>query len=459
MAINRFTIDASVQQETGNIFDETVCGLIFDTSKRGNIFSGYSLAQAKYENEQVQRLTSMDDVVASGITEDGIMSGVPYYHLNHFFTLAKKNNAEHVIYVCFANCGSNFNVLHRVMHATKKKIFQFGIWTERDLYDYTGNDLISPVLTQLNDAIFCFKSSFQKSDEYDQEIQFNVLLCANTVRTELLNTTVYITDKDGARLKDENGNYLTVKMVPNNQTFNYRTLPPANNFDIPGLTVLIGQERSDKVHQMQARTVNGTPIGCIGAALGVLSVCPVEYFMGDNSQFSLKDVIPVAELGFGDDNTPIEKLGYVRRNEMDRFGYVFPVDREDAPGETFFSSDRTLGSKDYSSLVRCRTINKVHRIIRLALLQHTNSTPKVNPSTGKLSAAGCTAIMNDMYSYIDTYMGTGSNMNGAAQLDFRKCTVPTEQDIFKDKTLTAEVEIKPGDHSENIVLQEEVTLS
>lgn len=76
MAINRFTIDASVQQETGNIFDETVCGLIFDTSKRGNIFSGYSLAQAKYENEQVQRLTSMDDVVASGITEDGIMRAV-----------------------------------------------------------------------------------------------------------------------------------------------------------------------------------------------------------------------------------------------------------------------------------------------------------------------------------------------------------------------------------------------
>jgi hypothetical protein len=67
--------------------------------------------------------------------------------------------------------------------------------------------------------------------------------------------------------------------------------------------------------------------------------------------------------------------------------------------------------------------------------------------------------MNDMYAYLDTYMGTGSNMNGAAQLDFRKCTVPTEQEIFRDKTLTAEVEIKPGDHSENIVLQENVTLS
>lgn len=459
MAVNRFTIDASVQQETGNIFDETVCGLIFDTSKRGNIFSGYSLAQDKYANEQVQRLTSMDDVVASGITKDGIMNGVPYYHLNHFFTLAKNSTAEHVIYVCFANCGSDFNILHRVMHATKKKVFQFGIWTERDLYDYTGETLISPVLTQLNETIFSFKTTFQKSDEYDQEIPFNVLLCANTVRTEVVDTVVYLTDKDGARLKDENGSYLTAKLVPNRQTFTYRTLPPANHYNIPGLTVLIGQERSDEVHNMQNRNVNGTPVGCVGAALGVLAVCPVEYFIGDNSKFSLKDVIPVAELGFGEDNTPIEKLGYVRRNEMDQFGYVFPVDREDAPGETFFSSDRTLGSGDYSTLVRCRTINKVHRIIRLALLQRTNSTPKVNPSTGRLSAAGCTAIMNDMYAYIDTYMSVGSSMNGAPQLDFRRCTVPTEQDIFSNKTLVAEVEIKPGDHSENIILQEEVTLS
>ncbi len=457
--INRFTIDTASEPVSSEIFDEGVCGIVFDISKRGRLFIGYPLAMEKYNNEQVQMLTSMEDVEATGITKNGILGGVPYYHLKHFFTMAGKDTAEHVIYVVFANCSSNFDVLHRMMHQTKRRIFQFGIWTEQDLFDYRGTELVSPLLSKLSASIFCFKESFQRSDEYDQEIPFNVLLSANTARTEYVDTIIHITDEEESMLTDENGNRLIISEAANKNTFTYRTLPKVNAYDIPGLTVLIGQECSDEVHNIQEKGVDSCPVGCVGAALGVLSICPAECYLADNSQFSLKDIIPVAELGLGDNHSPISNFNYIRRNEIDAAGYVFLVDREDAPGETFFSGDRTLGKRDYNSLVRCRVINKVHRIIRRTLLEYANAPIKTNPQTGRISQSMCTAIANDMYNNLDTYMGVGSSLNGSAQLDYRKCTVPAEQDVVGTKTLYAEVEIKPGDHSESIIIAEQVILS
>lgn len=455
--INRFSIDSQKSNQIIGIFNESVCGLVFDTSMRSNVFSGYTMANQYYGNGQICELTSMDEVEASGITENGIMNGVPYYHLKHFFTMAAKDTSPHSIYVVFEDCSSSFQVFNRMMQETGKRIFQFGVWTERDLFNYCGEDLISPLLTQINEAVFSFKETFQKSDDYDLDIPYNVVLCANPPRADLIDTTIYLTDQNGNRLLTKNNEYLVAQIGNALQTFNYRTLPSVRDYDIPGLSVLIGQERSDEVHTMQAKNVNDTPVGCIGAALGVLTLCPVEYSIADNTLFSLRDVIPVAELGFGFDNTPMDTLSYVRKNGLDLNGYIFPTDKDGYIGETFFSSDRTLGSRDYCNLVRCRTINKVHRIVRNTMIRQINNAVPVNPTTGKISQTTATSIANDIYNTIDSYMGISSSLKGAAQLDYRQVTVPTDQDLVNGISLSVEIEIKPGNHTASIIVSEEVS--
>lgn len=457
--INRFTIDSQKSNQIVGIFNETVCGLVFDISKRSNVFGKFPLARQNYENGRICELSSMDDVIASGITEDGIMNGVPYYHLNHFFTMASKDSSPHTIYVVFENCKSNFQVFNRMMQVTNKKIFQFGLWTEQDMFAYYGDQLISPFFTQLNEDLFPYKGETPDSEEYDLDIPFNVLVCANPTRTQLLDTVVYLTDEHGQRLKKEDGGYLLGNIKPNDQTFTYRTLPSITEYNIPALTVLLGQERSDQVHAMQAKNVNGTPVGCIGAALGVMTLCPVEYCLADNYLFSLRDIIPEAELGFGDDYTPMEKLGYIRRNALDIAGYVFLTDKDGYIGETFFSSDKTLGNRDYSTLVRCRTINKVQRIVRNTLLRQSNNSLHIDPETGMISQTIAKSIMNEIYDAIDTYMGIGSSLKGAAQLDYRRITIPLEQDLQNNIILKAEVEVRPGNHVESIKFVAETSTS
>lgn len=456
--INRFTIDASQSSKVEGILNEYVCGLVFDISQRGNVFGSYPLALQNYGNGRIQLLSSIEEAVASGITENGIMNGVPYYHLDHFFRLAGKNTStQHHIYVVFADCSSGFQVFNRIMQAVGKKIFQFGLWTERRLFEQTGEEYVSPLLTQLSSDLFSFRSEIQQSDEYDLDIPFNVLMCCCPAGTKLNDTTVYITDNQGDRLTDENDNRLTADIVPDDNAFGYRNLPSIKGFDIPGLSVLLGQERSDAVRAMQIKNSGSTPVGCIGAALGVLTTCPVELHMNDNYNFSLRDVIPEAELGFGDDNTPISSINYIRRNELHNKGYIMLVDKDGYDGETFFSSDITLGKRDYSNLMRCRTINKVHRIVRGTLISYINSVHAANPATGNISVSAATYMSNEIYRQIDAFMGIGWGMTGAAQLDSRRISIPTDQNIIENDSIKVEVEVKPADHTESIVLQEEVT--
>ncbi len=427
--VNRFIINPQKTIVSRGIYDETVCGLIFDISLRSNVFDGFSLASRNYSSEQMQKLTSIEEAEKTGITKDGIMGGVPYYHLKHFFDMAAANSSEHAIYVVFADCSSNFHVLYRMMHESKKKIFQFGIWTEQYLFQVDGDGYTSQLMDRLDTDIFSFRTTYEPSDEYDLDIPFNVFLSAN------------------------------YNVERNNKPVSYRDYPAVSQYNIPGLTVLMGQENSTKVHEMQSGNVNNTQVGCVGAALGVMTICPVEYSLADNYMFNLKDVIPAAELGFGNGNTPIEMLNYVRRNELDAAGYVFLVNREDAIGETFFSNDRTLGRGDYNSIARCRSINKVHRIARTTLISRTNGRVNVDPNSGNIQRIFARSVEDEVYRDIDTYMGIGSSLNGSSQLEYRNVSIPIDQaDSAGTKTLVAEIEIVPSSHIGNLKITEQVLI-
>lgn len=458
MAISRFFVDTTKTQQSSGIFNEFVCGMIFDTSRRGNIFGSYPLAKEKYDGGKIQLLSSLDEVEASGITENGIMNGVPYYHLKHFFTLASKQQSMiPYLYVVFANCSSNFDVLNKMMHATKKKIFQFGIWTEQEIFMTEGNDRISPLLTKLSAVMFPYRSTFQRSDEYDQDVPFNVILNANVSISEYINTRFYLTDRDGARLKDHTGAYLysdAVNLI--SEQFTYFNVPSVRGFDIPGLSIVLGQESSDEVHTMQSKNVRTCPVGCVGAVLGVLATCPVEYSIADRSRFSLKDVIPVAELGFGENYTPIRNLSYIRKNRFDSAGFIILTNEDGYENEVFLSSDMTLGKGDCNTLSKCRTLNKAHRVTRYALLQSVNGPIPLNPSTGKMSAASAVAIENAVIKELDTRMGVAGGLEGNAQLDSRSFKIPLEQDVINSDKITGELEITPGNHTESIVVAEEI---
>lgn len=73
---------------------EKVTGLLFDISKQSKFFTeGAGLAVKDKLNGNVIEVNSMDDLKELGITaysgdtSKDLLFGIPYYHINHFFSI------------------------------------------------------------------------------------------------------------------------------------------------------------------------------------------------------------------------------------------------------------------------------------------------------------------------------------------------------------------------------------
>jgi hypothetical protein len=73
-----------------------------------------------------------------------------------------------------------------------------------------------------------------------------------------------------------------------------------------------------------------------------------------------------------------------------------------------------------------------------------------------MSAASAVAIENAVIKELDTRMGVAGGLEGNAQLDSRSFKIPLEQDVINSDTITGELEITPGNHTESIVVAEEI---
>ncbi len=112
-----------------------VTGLLFDISKQAKFFEeGAGLAVKDKLQGNVIEINSMDDLKELGIaaysgdTEKDLLFGIPYYHINHFFSIQGDNGR---LFIMFANCGADWNAIDQMQHAAHGMINQLGVWTEQ----------------------------------------------------------------------------------------------------------------------------------------------------------------------------------------------------------------------------------------------------------------------------------------------------------------------------------------
>ncbi len=418
---------------SNNVPSENIGGLLFDIGRRDNPFTGFTVAQTNFGNRQVVEVNSLDDLADLGIEEDGLMGGIPYYHIEKFFALAGSGQR---LFVMFADCSSNFDAVEDLQVAAKGLCFQIGLWTEMELFKMSGTDYV------LNDWVATLQTAAEKLGgqiikqgenyvNYDGNAQVSIIVNAHPG---------CITDNETA-----------TKII------DVTKLPNAIG-DMPYLSIMLGQESSDAVHAIQLKNTDQCPVGNVGMALGVLAVAPVEYSMGYVNNFNLYKVCASAELGFGNlvttgsgaslawgataSFTHIDTLSYTKRSvQFTEKGYNILTNYYDIENGVFFSGDCTLSDGDFESISRCRTMCKTRRLVRMALLPYTNAPLKATATTGLLTASQLTTIKNAVVGAIDA--GMLDPNSSVAQISGRVVNIDATQNVIKTHELLIDYGIVP----------------
>lgn len=422
---------------------ENVCGLIIDTKIVGGLDKALNVpeAAAAFANGNVVELNSPTDMKEAGITAE-LMCGLPYHHIQNFFTLAGSNKR---LYVSFmdSTTDTDFEAVERMQLASSGIIYQIGVWTG------------TPIATKEGDK-------YQVSD--------GSILSKFQLLAELLGGKVGVTNFEG----NSPLNILVNAPVINEASVDYKKLPDLITFNFEKVSMLIGQPATDAVHKIQfdinhavEGATNYAIVGNIGAALACLAVAPADVSIANVGRFNLVSAMTTAELGFGNlvDNeekngyaesssfTNIKTLGYTKRNtKIHQMGFIFLTDMEGIENGVFFSSDQTLSSGDYRLICRCRVMHKARRAVRLALLPYVNQEWEVDTSTGFMSAADITTVQNTMYDAIDNNMKQpGSTIK---QISGREVIIDPEQPILENDQLLASFGIVPKGLSSAIYVTE-----
>lgn len=412
---------------------ENIGGLLFDIGKRENPFTGNTVALAKLANRQVVEINSLDDAIALGIEEGGLLGGVAYYHIEKFFALAGSGQR---LFIMFADCTSNFNAIEDLQTAAKGLCFHIGVWTEQELFKKVNDDLqlnswVSDIETVCENLGGRIKKQGETYVNYDGNAQVVVVLNANP--GHITNGETTITEIDLTKL-------------------------PNAISTMPYVSIALGQETSDEVHAMQLKNVNQTPVGNIGMAMGVLAVAPVQHSIGYVNNYNLYSACPIAELGFGNLTTSgsgstlkwaddvsftgIDTLTYTKRNvQFVTKGYIMLTNYDGYENGIYFSGDTTLSDGDFRTISRCRTMAKARRLVRMALLPYVNAPVQVNATTGLLSASQITTFKNLVTNALDSGMvNPGSSVS---QISGRVVTIDSSQNVLKNDELIIDFGIVP----------------
>ena len=422
---------------------EFVCGLIFDTSIYGGLDKALSGTAAKtFANGSVVELNNSSDMKTAGIDESQ-MGGLPYHHINNFFTLAGKNQRLFVSFMD-STTDKSFEAIEKMQLASNGIIYQIGLWTgvpfavagDGDGYDIEGDSLFSKL----------------------------------EVQAENLGGKAGVTNYEGNQPVN-----IIVNAPPLDQAeVDYKKLPDLSDLDLPKVSIMLGQPSTDAVHQIQVNLINAdstTPhyvqVGNIGAILACLAVAPVEDNIGAVARYNLSTVMTSCELGFGNLTLNSSKDGFAdsasfnnvktinyssRNNSLQRKNYNFLRDYEGIEYGVFISDDMTLSNGDYRSLTRCRTIHKSRRVVRLALLPLIKEKWSVDTSTGYMTDSDLTIIQNTVYNALDNNMvdpGTTTS-----QISGREVTIDSSQNILADDQFLISYNIVPKGYTSAIFVQE-----
>lgn len=413
-------------------FDESVCGMLFDTCMYQDLFDDSPRLSSYFGNRQVVLVRNMEDVVQTGLT-DTFMNGVPYYHVSQFYDYVG-HDAD--LYLVFADCYSNgkpdFEVIQDIQQAANGRIFQLGIWTEQCIW---------------------------KSGDYDYE--FTDLLGAIETQAEVLSGIVNKTHTDGLPLSIILNACTTKLDDVEGDSINHKKLPNAISLNFPKISVVLGQNGTDKVHAMQSSNHHHTPVGFLGIAMGCLCLASAEMSIGYVYKFNLNknDNINSPELGFGvseEDYTLLSELNTVRRNVISTKGYILPTTYKSKESCVFFSNDQTLSERDFSTISLNRLAHKCRRIVRSVMFPYVNGIINIDPSSGTILQTEQTKITNLIIDRLDANM---VNPLGQEQISGRYIQFDDTKNILVTDELDLNCYFVPVSSNTSIEIQEAYILN
>lgn len=412
---------------TSTTSTQKVSGLLFDISKQPKFYTeGAGLALKDKLQGNVIELNSLDDATTLGIESgtDGLLFGIAYYHINHFFSIQGDTGR---LFVMFADCSKDWSALEQMQRAASGMIYQVGVWTEQSLWkqtDPSADTYSINLVTSLNSKAKSLAT---------ENAPLSILLSANSA--------VVTTMGDDLKQVD-------ISKIP------------SCIVDARYVTVLLGQGLDTDVSKMQLANSNATPVGTVGAALGCVAYASVEESLGWVNKFPMVGYFPDIEMGFGDVNTSdgafvstlkYSSLNSVQLDDLDDKGYVFLMKYPGMEG-VYFSKDQTCSSGDYRTIARNRTINKSRRAVRTALLPYVNAPLKVDPSTGYLSSAKITVFSNLVTSVLSS-MSTNGEISGYS------VTIDKTQNILKNDKVLISYSLVPVGVGEEIDVTEGLALT
>lgn len=414
---------------------EKVTGLLFDISKQTDFFtSGAGLAVKDKLEGNVIEINTMDDLKDLGIaayTGDAstdLLYGIPYYHINHFFSIQGDTGR---LFIMFADCSQDWSAIDQMQRVAHGLINQLGVWTEQPLWKMTD----SAADTYSVDLVTSLNSKATSLAE--ENAPLSIILSANTA-------VVATTEDD-------------LKQVDLNKI-------PSCKIGARYVSVAISQGLDTDVSAMQLANPNYTPVGVIGALLGCLAYASVQESFAWVNKFNMVGYFPDIEMGFGDitldsDSKFTSTLKYSSINKtkldtLDDKGYIFLCKYSGLESGVYFSKDQTCANSDsdYRTVARNRTINKSRRAVRAVLLPYVNSPLKVDPSTGYLSSAKITMFQNLVSDVLDT-METNEEISGYS------VTIDKSQNVLKNDKLIIQYSLVPVGVATTIEVEEGLALT
>lgn len=407
--------DGNIGQKVVNL-SEKICGLVFDISKQESFWeSGAGSDAAASLQNTIVELNTLDDAVEAGIvpytagTGSDVILGIAYYHIKHFFQVVGGTGR---LFVAFADCSTNWNVILNMQTAAHGLISQFGVWTEQNLWQSADGD--SPYSTRIVGELQSVGENL--ANAYNAPA--SILLCANSAKVKT--TDSELTTVDWSKI-------------------------PTCQIDARYVSVLLGQGLEEQVSKMQIALESVTPVGTVGAVLGCLSKGNVATSIGWVNAYDMVSCFPDIEFGFGDATLSGSALNNANRYDslapsqldtLEELGYIFLVKYSGLEGHVYFSGDTTCSDGDYRTIARNRVINKSRRVIRTVLLPYVNSPLKVDPSTGFLSSAQST-IFNNLVTDVLQAMQDAEEISGFS------VTIPANQNVLQNDTLQIKYSLIP----------------
>lgn len=394
--------------------EESISGMVFLLSERGSDYmDSFPLAQLNFADGNPVLINNLGEAEAMGITEGGILAGVPHYHIQHFYeTLGK----EYPLYVAFTDTFDE-TYLSQFQKGTKNQVSQIGLWSEKQPIHLKR--MAPGSHTQYSLAITIPFGSDIENFNKGTSFPVSVLYCSNTAHW-------------------------------GKGKLDYRSFPTISNIGYPGLSLLIGQNGGSEELAMQENTVNNTPVGMLGFVLAFLTLAPAQESITyvKNYNLNANDSFSVPQIG----GVSLDDINDTQLSLLAAKGYIFPIKRKNREGGVYLSTESTMSDGDYSTISMNRLIHKNRRITYSVLVRHIGNSFEVDPETGDMPGSVMSPLLSELYSASDRLF---VDKRGHTQVDGRLYYLNTHQgDIHSTDSITLHSRITPINGADDINVEE-----